>query len=84
MITFGGQYKQEEFVDETNGMLVSGVPGAVKSVDRWIAALFAEVKQRLARRRRALRLHHRALAAGERVAMRRDLTDLPTLDTKVL
>ena len=43
VITFGGQYKQEEFVDETNGMLVSGVPGAVKSVDRWIAALFAEV-----------------------------------------
>lgn len=43
VVTFGGQYKQEEFVDETNGLLTSNIPGAVKSVDRWIAALFTEV-----------------------------------------
>ena len=43
VVTFGGQYKQEEFVDETNGLLTSNIPGAVKSVDRWIAALYTEV-----------------------------------------
>lgn len=43
VVTFGGQYKQEEFVDETNGLLTSNVPGAVKSVDRWIGALYTEV-----------------------------------------
>ncbi len=43
VVTFGGQYKQEEFVDETNGLLISNIPGAVESVDRWIAALYTEV-----------------------------------------
>lgn len=43
VVTFGGQYKQEEFVDETNGLLTSNVPGAVAEVDRWIAALYTEV-----------------------------------------
>jgi outer membrane receptor for ferrienterochelin and colicins len=48
VVTFGGQYKQEEFVDETNGLLTSNIPGAVKSVDRWIAALYTEVDWALA------------------------------------
>ncbi|HLU00502.1 MAG TPA: TonB-dependent receptor [Burkholderiaceae bacterium] len=44
MLTFGGQFKQEEFVDETNGLLTSNIPGAVRSVDRWIGAVFAEAE----------------------------------------
>ncbi len=44
MLTFGGQYKMEELVDETNGLLDEGVPGATRSVDRWIAAVFAEME----------------------------------------
>ena len=44
VLTLGGQYRQEELVDETNGLLTSNVPGAVRSVDRWIGALFAEVE----------------------------------------
>lgn len=47
MLTFGGQYKTEELVDETNGLLTSDVPGAVRSVDRWIGALFLEAEWRL-------------------------------------
>lgn len=43
VITFGGQYKQEEFVDQTNGLFTSNVPGAVSEVDRWIAALYTEI-----------------------------------------
>jgi outer membrane receptor for ferrienterochelin and colicins len=42
-LTFGGQYKIEDFTDETNGLLTSNVPGAVRNVDRWIAAVFTEV-----------------------------------------
>ncbi|QDF28086.1 TonB-dependent receptor domain-containing protein [Halarcobacter anaerophilus] len=42
VITFGGQYKEEEFTDETNGLLSSNIEGAVESVDRWIGALFIE------------------------------------------
>lgn len=42
ILTFGAQYKYEELTDTTNGMLVANIPGAVKSVDRWIAALFVE------------------------------------------
>lgn len=45
--TFGGRYKLEDFVDETNGLLTSGIPGAVRSVDRWIGAVFAEAEWRL-------------------------------------
>ncbi|AEX99860.1 TonB-dependent receptor, plug [Oceanimonas sp. GK1] len=44
VLTLGGQYKFEDFTDETNGLLASGVPGAVAQVDRWIAALFAEAE----------------------------------------
>lgn len=44
VLTLGAQYKYEDFVDESNGLLTSGVPGAVKSVDRWLAALYAEVE----------------------------------------
>ncbi|WP_345426092.1 TonB-dependent receptor domain-containing protein [Halioxenophilus aromaticivorans] len=42
--TFGGRYKTEELVDETNGLLSANVAGAVATVDRWIAAVFAEVE----------------------------------------
>ena len=44
VLTFGAQYKYEDFIDESNGLLTSGVPGAVKNVDRWLAALFAEIE----------------------------------------
>ncbi|MGQ4880577.1 TonB-dependent receptor domain-containing protein [Billgrantia sp. LNSP4103-1] len=44
VLTFGGQYKQEELVDETNGLWTAGVPGAERSVDRWLGAVFAEVE----------------------------------------
>ncbi|GGJ90819.1 ligand-gated channel protein [Pseudomonas matsuisoli] len=43
-LTFGGQYKNESFVDETNGLLTSNVDGAVKKVDRWLAALYSEIE----------------------------------------
>ncbi|SIP97297.1 TonB-dependent receptor domain-containing protein [Marinobacterium stanieri] len=42
-LTFGGQYKYEDFTDETNGLLDANIPGAVKSADRWLAAVFAEM-----------------------------------------
>ncbi|MAC33876.1 MAG: TonB-dependent receptor [Haliea sp.] len=42
--TFGGRYKEEEFVDETNGLLDASVEGAVDTVDRWIVAVFAEAE----------------------------------------
>ncbi|MCD9028297.1 TonB-dependent receptor [Luteimonas sp. BDR2-5] len=45
--TFGARYKVEDFVDETNGLLTSDIPGAVRSVDRWIGAVFAEAEWRL-------------------------------------
>ncbi|MDL4863707.1 TonB-dependent receptor, partial [Halomonas elongata] len=44
MLTFGGQYKLEDFTDETNGLLDADVPGAVSNVDRWIGALFVEME----------------------------------------
>jgi len=44
VLTVGGQYKQEKLTDETNGLLTSEIPGAVRSVDRWIAALYSEVE----------------------------------------
>lgn len=44
VFTVGGQYKYEDFVDESNGLLASNVPGAVASVDRWLAAIFAEAE----------------------------------------
>jgi len=47
IITFGGQYKYEDFTDETNGLLTSGVAGAVRSTDRWIGAVFGEVEWEL-------------------------------------
>jgi len=45
--TWGGRYRTEEFVDATNGLLTSDIPGAVRSVDRWIAAVFGETEWRL-------------------------------------
>lgn len=47
MLTFGGQYKYEDLTNETNGFLSAGIPGAVKSADRWIYALFAEAEWNL-------------------------------------
>lgn len=43
MLTFGGQYKYEDLVDETNG-LIGTLDSATASVDRWIAAVFTEVE----------------------------------------
>lgn len=43
MLTFGGQYKYEDLVDETNG-LIGTLDTATASVDRWIAAVFTEVE----------------------------------------
>lgn len=43
LLTFGGQYKTEEVVNETNG-LIKALPGVgVRSADRWLAAVFAEM-----------------------------------------
>lgn len=47
MLTFGAQYKQEELINETNGLYTANVPGAVRSADRWLAAVFAEVDWQL-------------------------------------
>ena len=44
VVTVGGQYKQEKLTEETNGLLTSNIPGAVRSVDRWIAAVYSEVE----------------------------------------
>ena len=46
--TFGARYKTEELVDETNGLLDANVPIASDTVDRWIAAVFAEAEWQLA------------------------------------
>src|SRR5690554_7014940 len=35
-VTFGGQYKQEEFVNGQNVLFNDGIPGGVKKADRWI------------------------------------------------
>lgn len=43
MLTFGGQYKYEDLVDETNG-LIGTLDSASASVDRWIAAVYTEVE----------------------------------------
>lgn len=43
MLTFGGQYKYEDLVDETNG-LIGTLDSASASVDRWIAAIYTEVE----------------------------------------
>ena len=43
LLTFGGQYKTEEVVNETNG-LITALPGVgVRSADRWLGAVFAEM-----------------------------------------
>lgn len=44
VLTLGGQYKYEDFTDESNGLLSSNVPGAVAQVDRWLAAIYAEAE----------------------------------------
>ncbi len=43
MLTFGGQYKYEELVDETNG-LIGSVDSASDEADRWLAAIFSEME----------------------------------------
>lgn len=47
VVTFGGQYKKEKLVNETNGLLVSGVTGAEREMTRWLAAIYAEVEWNL-------------------------------------
>jgi len=42
-VTFGGQYKQEEFVNGQNVLFNDGIPGGVKKADRWIGAVFTEI-----------------------------------------
>lgn len=42
-ITFGGQYKEEEFVNGQNVLYNDGIAGGVKKADRWIGAVFTEV-----------------------------------------
>lgn len=48
--TFGLRYRLEDFVDETNGLLTASIPGAVRSVERWIGALFGETEWNLGER----------------------------------
>jgi len=43
MLTFGGQYKYEDLVDETNG-LIGTIDTATAEADRWLAAVFTEVE----------------------------------------
>lgn len=43
VLTFGGRYKDEEFVNETNALWTSGAPGGQAGVTRWIAEAFTEV-----------------------------------------
>lgn len=42
-VTLGGQYREEKVTDDTNGLLTADIDGAVRSVSRWIGAVFAEV-----------------------------------------
>ncbi len=42
VVTFGGRYKQEDLTRNDNGLL-GNLDGAVGEMDRWLAALFAEV-----------------------------------------
>lgn len=44
MLTFGAQYKYEDYTNETNGLISAGLPGAVSNVNRWIGALYAEAE----------------------------------------
>lgn len=42
-LTGGVQYRNEEFVDESNGLLTANVTGAVRKVERWLGSVFAEM-----------------------------------------
>lgn len=42
-LTFGGQYKKEKIVDETNGLYVANLAAALKENDRTLSALFTEM-----------------------------------------
>lgn len=42
-LTLGGRYKKEKIVDETNGLYVANVVGALRENDRTLSALFTEV-----------------------------------------
>ncbi|NLY59757.1 MAG: TonB-dependent receptor [Gammaproteobacteria bacterium] len=42
-ITFGGQYKEEEFANGQNVLYNDGIAGGVKEADRWIGAVFTEI-----------------------------------------
>ncbi len=43
-VTFGAQYKDEEFVNGQNVLFNDGIPGGVHKADRWLAALYSEVE----------------------------------------
>ncbi|WP_156878972.1 TonB-dependent receptor domain-containing protein [Oceanobacter kriegii] len=45
--TFGGRYRKETLVNETNGLLSASVDGAVDTMDRWIGAVFTEAEWQL-------------------------------------
>ncbi|MBU2953516.1 TonB-dependent receptor domain-containing protein [Marinobacter sp. F3R08] len=47
VVTIGGQYKYEELADDTNGLLTANVPTAVETMDRWLAAVYAEMEWNL-------------------------------------
>lgn len=44
VVTFGGRYTREDLTREDNGLIGTGVAGAPAELDRWLAALFAEVE----------------------------------------
>lgn len=48
IVTFGGRYKKEKYVNEENGLLgqdgAADIEGAVRSASRWIAALYGEIE----------------------------------------
>ena len=43
-LTFGGQYKEEDFTNGQNVLYNAGIQGGVHSADRWLAAIFAEAE----------------------------------------
>lgn len=44
VVTFGGQYKYEELINETNGLIGTGIAGVTDNMDRWQTALYSEVE----------------------------------------
>ncbi len=42
VISYGGRYRQEKLVDETNGLYTAGVAGAETKMDRWLGEAYVE------------------------------------------